>query len=404
MTEFVRIKRVAEVRYGLGQPPRLSLNGIPIIRATNISQGRITTRNMIHTSLSDLPTERAPLLSEGEILVVRSGALTGDSARIPAEWSGSAPGYDLRVTPNASIESRYLAYCLLSRPVIDQMKLASSRAAQPHLNAEELGDIKIPAVSFDNQSRIADFLDSVLTKLDDLVNKKRHLVRLLNERIDSRVLQHVGQSEIVQPEVGSPTLPIKRILTKVTRPPIAGSGVITAYRDGQVTERGARRAEGYTMSASTEPSGQQVHINDVVVHGLDGFAGAIGTAEASGTCSPVYHVCTPRDGGDPKFIGRLLRLLALQGYLGNFATSTRERAVDFRNWDLFSRIPVPAVSNSEQRRIGEWITQLHPLRTAIERSTTLAAERRHALITAAVTGQLDVTTASGRNVTEGVSA
>jgi type I restriction enzyme S subunit len=283
------------------------------------------------------------------------------------------------------------------------MKLASSRAAQPHLNAEELGEIVVPVHSLEDQHRIADFLDTELTKLYELADKKHHLVRLLNERIDSRVLQHVGQSQIVQPDAGSPTLPIKRILAKVTRPPVAGSGTITAYRDGQVTERSARRAEGYTLSASTEPSGQHVHIGDVVVHGLDGFAGAIGTSEANGNCSPVYHVCTPRDGGDSKFIGRLLRLLALQGYLGNFATSTRERAVDFRNWDLFGRIPVPVVPSSEQREIGDWITQLHPLHMAIERSAALAAERRHALITAAVTGQFDVSTASGRNVANGVS-
>ena len=39
----------------------------------------------------------------------------------------------------------------------------------------------------------------------------------------------------------------------------------------------------------------------------------------------------------------------------------------------------------------------------LERQSATLAERRQALITAAVTGQFDVTTASGRNVTEGVS-
>ncbi|MFD7709724.1 restriction endonuclease subunit S [Streptomyces sp. NPDC059786] len=401
MTNHVRLKMIAQIRYGLGQPPRISSTGVPIIRATNVSQGKITTQNMIRAHLADLPLNRAPLLREGEILVVRSGALTGDSARIPAAWSGSAPGYDLRVTPNISVDSRYVAYCLLSKPVLDQMKLASSRAAQPHLNAEELGDITIPSHSTDGQIRIANYLDVELRKLDDLADKKRRLVKLLDERIDSRILQHVGESAIVRGVAGVPTLPIRRLLIKVTRPAAADSGIITAYRDGQVTERGARRAEGYTLSGSLEPTGQHVHVGDVVVHGLDGFAGAIGTSEADGNCSPVYHVCTPRD-GNAQFIGRLLRLLALQGYLGNFATSTRERAVDFRNWDLFGRIPVPVVPNPEQHEIGEWISQLRPLRKAIEGSTALAAERRHALITAAVTGQFDVSTASGRNVTDGV--
>lgn len=42
--------------------------------------------------------------------------------------------------------------------------------------------------------------------------------------------------------------------------------------------------------------------------------------------------------------------------------------------------------------------------TLVKRQLALLAERRQALITAAVTGQFDVTTASGRNVTDGVTA
>ena len=41
------------------------------------------------------------------------------------------------------------------------------------------------------------------------------------------------------------------------------------------------------------------------------------------------------------------------------------------------------------------------VRTLLDRQLSLLAERRQALITAAVTGQFDVSTASGRNVTEG---
>ena len=41
---------------------------------------------------------------------------------------------------------------------------------------------------------------------------------------------------------------------------------------------------------------------------------------------------------------------------------------------------------------------------AMRQQLALLRERRQALITAAVTGQFDVSTASGRNVTEGVTA
>jgi type I restriction enzyme S subunit len=127
----------------------------------------------------------------------------------------------------------------------------------------------------------------------------------------------------------------------------------------------------------------------VVIHGLDGFSGAIGDSQRRGVCSPVYHVCSVIE-GDSAFYGRLLRVLAISGYLGNFATSTRERAVDFRNWDLFRRIPIPRVPSVDQRRIGEEIRSIRPLREKIVASEALAKVRRQALITAAVTGQLDI--------------
>ncbi|MFF8034572.1 restriction endonuclease subunit S [Streptomyces sp. NPDC016626] len=299
---------------------------------------------------------------------------------------------------------RYAAWALSSSFVSDQVSTLTRGSTRARINLEMAREIKLPVPSVQEQQRITLFLDAEISKIDGLLSRKRRLVSLMGERIDSRVLQHVGSSQLVQPSTGSPVLPIRRALTKVVRPAVANAGVITAYRDGQVTERGLRRAEGYTLSASADPQGQSVQVGDVVVHGLDGFAGAIGTAEAMGNCSPVYHVCVPAGDGDSRFVSRLLRLLALQGYLGNFATSTRERAVDFRNWDLFGRIPIPVVPSNEQQEIGEWIARLRPLREAVGRSEALATERRQALITAAVTGQFDVSTASGRNVTEGVSA
>lgn len=297
-----------------------------------------------------------------------------------------------------SYEGRYLAYALNA---VDYAKYITG-ATRDKLTQDDLKKINVPNPPRADQRRIADFLDSELGKISDLISKKQLLLSLMNERINSEVLWHVGRSQIVQPTSGIPALPIRRVLTKAVRPPMNGVGIITAYRDGQVTERSLRRADGYTISATTDTQGQYVHAGDVVVHGLDGFAGAIGTSEASANCSPVYHACVPKEGNDAHFQGRMLRLLALQGYLGNFATSTRERAVDFRNWELFGRIPIPVVPFLEQERVGREILRMRPLRRAIELSEKLAIERRQALITAAVTGQFDVSTASGRNVTDGV--
>ncbi|MFF5840498.1 restriction endonuclease subunit S [Streptomyces massasporeus] len=379
-------------------------SGVIFLRSQNVHFNGLRLHDVAYINDATDQEMNGTRVKAGDVLLNITGASLGRVTKAPdGLGAANVNQHVCIIRPSRDVVPAYLAYALAARPSQEQISALQMGGNREGLNFEQVGNLVLPAAPLEDQRRITKYLDAEVSKIDDLVSKKRQLISLMEKRIDSRVLQYVGSSQLVHPSTGGPTLPIRRALSKVNRPAVANVGVITAYRDGQVTERGLRRAEGYTLSASTDPQGQSVQVGDVVVHGLDGFAGAIGTSEAVGNCSPVYHVCVPTGAQDARFLGRLLRLLALQGYLGNFATSTRERAVDFRNWDLFGRIPIPVVNVEDQREIGDWITKLRPLRKAVARSEALAAERREALITAAVTGQFDVSTASGRNVTEGVS-
>jgi len=199
---MMRLKDVARVGYGLGQPPKLSEAGIPILRATNIMRGKITSNGLIFAALGDLPLDRAPLLHEGEILVVRSGAYTGDSALITSFWAGSAPGYDLRVSPT-SAHPAYIAYCLLSGAALDQVELAEARAAQPHLNAEDLSNVSILVPSLDEQRRIADFLDIETARIDSLRARRLAQASSLNELELARVGENLAGIDVSTGRTGT---------------------------------------------------------------------------------------------------------------------------------------------------------------------------------------------------------
>ncbi|WP_405723793.1 restriction endonuclease subunit S [Streptomyces sp. NBC_01537] len=378
-------------------------DGVPVINPSNIKDGRLVADRFSTVSEETSHRLRVHRLRAGDLVFARRGEL-GRAAVVSGREEGWLCGTgSIRVRVNHDqLDPHFAGYALQSAEIRSYFEQRAVGSTMGNLNTTIVLGAPIRNAPLEEQRRIADFLDVEVGKIDDLISKKLRLISLMEERINSRILEQVGASQLVRYSTGTPVLPIRRILIKVIRPAVKNEGIVTAFRDGQVTERGQRRAEGYTLSASTEAQGQYVQAGDVVVHGLDGFAGAIGTSESNGNCSPVYHVCVLSGDGDAHFMGRFLRLLAIQGYLGNFATSTRERAVDFRNWDLFGRIPVPVVPAPEQREIGAWIIKLRPLRNAVERSKALAAERRQALITAAVTGQFDVTTASGRNVTGGV--
>lgn len=127
------------VRYGLGQPPKAKESGLPVIRATNIHAGAIQHKNMIYADPEDVPPSRNAVLSSNEVIVVRSGAYTGDVAQVTEEWQGAVAGYDLVVSPAQGWTGEFLEQYLLT-PFVQATYFSSqkSRAGQPHLNASQL--------------------------------------------------------------------------------------------------------------------------------------------------------------------------------------------------------------------------------------------------------------------------
>ncbi|HEU5378679.1 MAG TPA: restriction endonuclease subunit S [Ktedonobacteraceae bacterium] len=175
------LKRVAKIRYGLGQPPEELLDGTPLLRATNVKKGKISKEGMMFVNPSDIPSGRDAVLSTGEIIVVRSGAYTGDSAIIPLEYNKSIIGYDLALTI-VSANSSYIAWQLLSEEIYNlQFGFYRLRAAQSHLNAEEVGGIIITLPPLDEQQAIATHLDYETTKIDALISRIREAVEKVKE-------------------------------------------------------------------------------------------------------------------------------------------------------------------------------------------------------------------------------
>lgn len=176
-----RIKHLGSIRYGLGEPPAQLEDGVPFIRATDIYRGRINGEAILRVDPDDVPWSRAVLLRRRDILVVRSGAYTGDSAIIPQEWEGSIAGYDLVLRLKRECPE-FWAYALLSRYILQgQIYLARMRAAQPHLNAEELGEMIIVVPPLIEQQKITAYLDSGTADIDSLSEKIQHSVDLLFE-------------------------------------------------------------------------------------------------------------------------------------------------------------------------------------------------------------------------------
>lgn len=178
---MVKIKRIAKIQYGIGEPPEYREHGVPLIRATNVRAGRIIYDGMVYVDPDDIPSTRIAWLSPGDIIVVRSGAYTGDSALIREEHSPSIAGFDMVLTPT-HCDPEFLQYALLTSYMKQgQMDLEKLRAAQPHLNAGELGSCRILLPPRKEQREIVEFIDEELATIDTVLDRTVQSIIKLRE-------------------------------------------------------------------------------------------------------------------------------------------------------------------------------------------------------------------------------
>ncbi|MGW2349730.1 restriction endonuclease subunit S [Actinacidiphila glaucinigra] len=318
----------------------------------------------------------------------------------------------LEAEPN--IESRFLAYYCRSQSFIDDIVARSTGVSYPAINASEIGNLAIPLPSLEQQRRIADFLDSETARIDALAAAiARQDLSLKQRRL--RVLDFVSECS-----PGTLFARLGYLSTLVTSGSrgwgdfVSDAGSLffrsaNLYPDRVIPKLANLAYVQIPAVAAAEAKRSRIESGDVLI-GITG-ANAGWVCLADGDVAGGYvsqHVCLVRPDLH-RIAGEWLALLiaspaAQSNLMGNQygGTKTQLSLPDIRD----IRIPVLPVTEQIKlarsiNRQGEMIDRQRFLR---QRQLGLLAERRQALITAAVTGQFDVSTASGRNVTDGVSA
>ena len=198
----LQMKRISTIRYGIGEPPKYHDEGTPLIGATNVHAGRLFAEGLVFVDPNEIPNQRIVWLAAGDIIVVRSGAYTGDSAIIPDGFGSSIAGFDMVLKCHSACP-RFIQFALLSNYLQEgQIDLEKMRAAQPHLNAEELCSCVVVLPNADEQTAIVSFLDAETSKIDLLIAEQRRLIELLKEKRQA-VISHAVTKGL------NPNAPIK---------------------------------------------------------------------------------------------------------------------------------------------------------------------------------------------------
>lgn len=181
----------------------------------------------------------------------------------------------------------------------------------------------------------------------------------------------------------------KYVFTYVQKPIRKDDEVITCFRDGEVTLRSNRREEGFTIS-DKEIGYQGIDKGDLIVHGMDGFAGSIGISDSRGKASPVLNVLDTDE--NQRFFMYYMRAAAWSGLFLSLATGIRVRTCD-TNWGKLREVMYLVPSKDVQNRVVSFLdkksSEIDSLISCIQKEIETLDEYKNSLITEAVTRGLD---------------
>lgn len=146
--------------------------GPRFVRQTDIVTGRIDWITVPYADLDDVQQAKYEL-SEGDLLISRLGAGVGNAARMDRTTGAVFAGYLVRFRVNKALASDvYVGHQLQSQQWRDHVRSFGSGAAQPTLNAKQMGAFRFLLPPLPEQERIA----GVLGAFDDLIDNNVSLI------------------------------------------------------------------------------------------------------------------------------------------------------------------------------------------------------------------------------------
>lgn len=303
---------------------------------------------------------------KGDIILVKTGSSYGKSALIQNLPQPATINPQLVVLKDIKINKKILFYFLQTDFVKQQMDLAVIGGAIPTMTQVKIGNTILILPPISEQKVIAEFLDKKCGEVDALIADIQQEIETLEQYKRSVITESVTKG--LDPSVpmkdsgiqwigNMPTnwecIRGKYILKYLQKPVKKDDGVITCFRDGEVTLRSNRREDGFTM-ADKEIGYQGVDIGDLVVHGMDGFAGAIGISDSRGKASPVLNVLGTKQ--NKRYIMYYLRSMAYSDVFMALSTGIRVRSCDLR-WNKLAELWYPIPPLTEQEEIVAYIDE-----------------------------------------------
>jgi len=326
-------------------------------------------------------------------LVVTMMGSSGRCAVVPEGIErGIMDSHLLRVRlPDCNLDPKFL--CLLindSSYIRDQIETEGKGAIMHGLNSSIIKSILLAVPPHIEQQRILAYLDRETAKIDALIEKKERLIELLQEKRTALITQAVTKGlDLTVPMKNSGAKWLGKIPThwgvkRLKRLTAMRAGTAITSEDieavGDYPVYGGNGIRGYTYSFT--------HDGKFPLIGRQGaLCGCVNFASGKFWASEHAVVTMPGPDLDPYWLTALLQSMSLNEY----SQSAAQPGLAVEN---IGRIPVPVPKLDEQRSISAFLdretAKIDALMAKIHEAIDRLKEYRTALISAAVTGKIDV--------------
>ena len=332
-----------------------------------------------------------------------------------ATFSGVSSGELLCLRPNERVLSRFLFYILSSKAFVDAVNAETFGSKMPRADWETVGHQPLPLPDIGIQKKIATFLDEKTAQIDALIKKKQQLLERLAENRQAIITQAVtkglntsalmrdsGIDWLGQIPTHWRVLPLKRMKKYLT----SGSRDWAEYYSDD--------GDNFLRMTNVTKGGVEIDGTDLRKVKLDGVFEGTRTATRAGDIlititAELGSVAIVSSEFEGSYINQHLALFRCDqeqcdpGFLVNFlwsdATKTQfvlsgqggtKQGLGF---DQVDSVVVALPPLDEQGRIAMFVKTQHQrinsLEDAVRTSEKSLVEYRSAIITAAVTGQIE---------------
>ena len=301
---------------------------------------------------------------------------------------------ELLVFKSASFDRRLLLYLLLTDGFIKTVDSSTYGAKMPRANWDFIGNCIVPVPPLEEQKQIAAFLDKETTKIDALVEKQEQLITLLREKRQAIISHAVTRG--LNPNVKMKDSGIEWLGEVPEHWEMGHLRWFISIKSGEGLSNSQFSKEtldedSYPVIGGNGTMGYSKHFNTTQKAFAIGRVGAL--------CGNVHFLkekCWITDnalkiskweGFNDSYFEYMLRAANLNQY-------ANQSAQPLITGEQVKALPVPRLPLEEQKQIAAFLneetTKIDTLIEKCETAIELLKERRTALISAAVTGKIDV--------------